>query len=159
MALKRVDLPTFGRPTIPALSMGITHDRSADSVRYKEGLATVTAASNLAASAGNSAVGPRQRRSSIESNSGMSSRSVARSRKRNARSRSRASVRARLAGLAAFTPHVRQSAGMDSSRRYFASTAAEDFAPQPGTPRSPSALSPTSARQSGIDEGSTPHLA
>src|SRR5262249_56049247 len=49
----------------------------------------VTAASNRALSAAYDAVGPRQRSSSTESNSGMSVRSVASVRKRGARSRSR----------------------------------------------------------------------
>ena len=38
------------------------------------------------------------------------------------------------------------------------STAAADLAPKPGSPGKPSALSPTSASQSGIDSGGTPNL-
>ena len=40
----------------------------------------------------------------------------------------------------------RQSTGIASRCKNFASTAAEDFAPQPGKPGYPSAASPTSAR-------------
>src|SRR5260370_1390422 len=41
---------------------------------------------------------------------------------------------------------------------YFASTAAADFLPQPGMPGKPSAASPTSPNQSGIDCGRTPNF-
>ena len=61
-------------------------------------------------------------------------RSVARSRNSSARSRSRSSVCASAPGRVALTPHVRQSAGIDSRWPNLASTAAADFAPQPGRP-------------------------
>ena len=92
------------------------------------------AASSRAASGANAGVGPCHRRSSTESNSVMSVRSVASVRNSSARSRSLASVRARRAGLAAFTLQVRQSSGMASRCPNRASTAAADFAPQPGSP-------------------------
>jgi len=90
--------------------------------------------SSVAANGAKAGVGPVQRSSSTESKSGMSVRRVARSRNSTARSRSRVSVRARVSALAAFTRHVRQSSGIDSRCPNRASTAAVDFAPQPGRP-------------------------
>ena len=95
---------------------------------------SVRAASNRAASGWNAGVGPGHFSSSTELKSGMSSLSVARSRKRRTRSRSRSSVCASAPGRVAFTPHIRQSAGIASRWPNFARTAAADFAPQPGNP-------------------------
>ncbi len=67
-------------------------------------------------------------------NSGMSVRSVARSRNRNACPRSRTSVRPSAPAFAALTPQVVPSAGIASRWSYLASTAAVDLAPQPGSP-------------------------
>ena len=93
------------------------------------------AASSRAPSAAKAGVGPFHRKSSIDSNSAMSVRSVARSRNSNARSRSRASVRASAPALRRV--HApRRASRRESPRdgRYLASTAAADFAPQPGRP-------------------------
>ena len=43
--------------------------------------------------------------------------------------------KARVFALAAFTLHSRKSAGIDSRCPNLARTAADDFAPQPGSPR------------------------
>ena len=51
------------------------------------------------------------------------------------------------------------AAGCPRASRRPARTAAADFAPQPGRPGKPSDESPTSASQSGIDAGATPHFA
>ena len=72
---------------------------------------------------------------------------VARVRNRNALSRWSASVRAREPALAGVHVYSLESTGMDSRCRYLARTAADDFAPQPGSPGYPSAASPTSARR------------
>src|SRR5207249_652037 len=95
---------------------------------------SVRAASNRAASAVKAGVGPFQRNWSAWSKSAMSVRRVARVRKSSARSRSRNRVAARALALAAFTRHSRLSGGMDSRWTNFARTAADDFAPQTGSP-------------------------
>ena len=56
-------------------------------------------------------------------------------------------------------PSSAGSSGMAAMCPNLASTAAADFAPQPGMPGKPSAASPTSASQSGIEAGGTPNLA
>ena len=64
----------------------------------------------------------------------------------------------RRAARAAGRPSSAGSSGMASRCPNLVSTAAADFAPQPGMPGKPSAESPTSASQSGIDAGGTPNL-
>src|SRR5213594_1819479 len=99
-----------------------------------DGRVSVRAASNRAASVVKADVGPFQRMWSAWSKSAMSVRRVARVRKSSARSRSRDRVAARALALAAFTRHSRLSKGMDSRWTNLARTAADDFAPQPGSP-------------------------
>src|SRR6266542_6741325 len=95
---------------------------------------SVTALSNSAARASNSGLGPFHPNCCTSSESAMSLRSVASVRKSNACSHSRQSVSARALALAAFTRHSRQSFGISSRWPNFASTAADDFAPQPASP-------------------------
>src|SRR5262249_12981417 len=83
---------------------------------------------------------------STDSNKGMSDRSVASVRNKKAFSRSRFSVAAKPPAFIAFTCQSLEFSGIDSRCRKRASTAAADFAPQPGNPGKPSAESPTSAR-------------
>jgi hypothetical protein len=91
-------------------------------------------------------VGPRQSRSSTEVKSCRSIRSVARSRKRRARSRFLLNVSERLCGSETLTCQSRGFAGMASNLPKRDRTAAADLAPHPGRPGYPSAASPTRAR-------------
>ena len=70
-----------------------------------------------------------------------------------------ASPRATGAPRSPGPPSRRALAGIASRCPYRARTAAADLAPQPGRPGKPSEASPTSASQSGIDDGATPHFA
>ncbi len=106
---ERVGIWQLGVLGIWRLELGICL-RRANQRRLSPGV-PARARSIRAASGGKAGVGPVQRSWSTSPNTGMSVRSVARSRNRNARSRSRASVADRLAGFAALTPQVRQSAG------------------------------------------------
>src|SRR2546422_4437194 len=111
------------------LRIGALRERRATDRRV-----SVRAASNRAASAAKTGVGPFQRNWSTSSKSAMSVRRVASVRKSSARSRSRERVSARALALAAFTRHSRLSKGMDSRWTNLARMAADDFAPQPGSP-------------------------
>src|SRR5439155_5809908 len=95
---------------------------------------SVRAESNRAARVVKTGAGPFQRNWSTWSKSAMSVRRVARFRKSSARSRSRDRVAARVLAVAAFTRDSRLSKGMDSRWTNFARTAADDFAPHPGSP-------------------------
>ena len=99
-------------------------------------LVPLTATSSRAPNVSNPVLGPCHRSSSTSSNSFMSVRSVASVRNSSARALSLESVCARALALAAFTRHSLQYAGMDSRWMNLASTAADDFAPQPGKPGS-----------------------
>src|SRR5712691_3884217 len=111
------------------LRIGALRERRATDRRV-----SVRAASNRAASAAKAGVGPFQRNWSTLLNRAMSVRRVASVRKSKARSRSRERVSARALALAAFTRHSRLSKGMDSRWTNLARMAADDFAPQPGSP-------------------------
>ena len=76
----------------------------------------------------NAGVGPRQARSSTDSNTGTSVRSVASCRKSRASSRLPVSVAASDPARATLRPHVRWSSGIASMRLNLPSTAAADFA-------------------------------
>ena len=102
-------------------------------------------APSRSAHAANSSVGPAQRQSSTVADRRVGAQGGERG--TAARARCSASVAASLA--APRTSHVpvgRRRAGSPRGARSAASTAAADFAPQPGSPGKPSALSPTSAR-------------
>jgi hypothetical protein len=117
----RITLELFGKA-----------DQSAQ--RAEGRFVSVIAASNRAASVAKPGDGPFQRSWSTSSKSPMSILSVASLRNRSARPRSRESVCASALAWAAFTCHSRQSVGIDSRWPNLASTAAVDFAPQPGRP-------------------------
>ncbi len=68
------------------------------------------------------------------------------------------SVAASFGAPRTVTSHALASSGIASRCSYRASTVAADFAPHPGSPGNPSALSPTSASQSGMDAGDTPNF-
>ena len=105
-----------------------------DDSRYGRDGAAVTAASKRRAISAKAGVGPRHRRSSTLSKSFTSVRSVA-SVAEQQRSVALARQRARERGrVAAFTPHVAPVVGNRLEVPNFASTAAADFAPQPGSP-------------------------
>ena len=130
-ALERRPCEASNRYLLPAFVAAVCY-------RPRGSVVCVSAESSRVDSAGKSGVGPFHLNCSTSSKRGISVRSVANVRNNSALSRSRANVSESALGLAAFTPHSRQSAGMDSRWLNFARTAAVDLAPQPGNPGYPS---------------------